>query len=167
MAATSVDPLRIVAASERDVPLILSFIRKLAEYEKLSHQVVATEELLRENLFGRRAMAEVLIAYWHDEAAGFALFFHNFSTFLARPGIYLEDLFVDPHLRGKGIGKALLARLARIAVERNCGRFEWAVLDWNQPAIEFYRGLGAVPLDDWTLFRITGEALHRLAESNV
>ena len=165
MAATSVDPLRIVPATERDIPVILSFIRKLADYEKLSHQVVATEELLREHLFGSRPMAEVILAYWDDVPAGFALLFHNFSTFLARPGIYLEDLFVDPPHRGKGIGKALLRRLARIAVERDCGRFEWAVLDWNQSAIDFYRSLGAVPLDDWTLYRVTGEALHRLAES--
>jgi GNAT superfamily N-acetyltransferase len=165
MSAPSLEPLRIVPATERDVPLILSFIRKLAEYEKLAHQVIATEELLREQLFGSRPMAEVILAHWNDEPAGFALFFHNFSTFLARPGIYLEDLFVDPPHRGKGIGKALLARLARLAVERECGRFEWAVLDWNQPAIDFYRSLGATPLDDWTLFRVTGEALHRLAES--
>jgi len=166
MAATSVDPLRIVPASERDVPLILSFIGKLAEYEKLSHQVVATEALLREHLFGSRPVAEVILAYWNQEPAGFALFLHNFSTFLARPGIYLEDLFVDPPHRGKGIGKALLARIARLAVERGCGRFEWAVLDWNQPAIDFYKSLGAAPLDDWTLFRVTGEALHRLADLN-
>lgn len=165
MAATSVNPLHIVSATERDISLILSFITKLAEYEKLSHQVVATEVLLRQHLFGAKPMAEVIIAYWDEVPAGFALFFHNFSTFLARPGIYLEDLFVDPPLRGKGIGKALLSRLARIALDRGCGRFEWAVLDWNQPAIDFYKGLGAVPLDDWTLFRVTGEALHRLAGS--
>jgi len=155
--------LRIASATERDLSLILSFITKLAEYEKLSHQVVATEDLLRDALFGPRPAAEVIIAYWHDEPVGFALFFHNFSTFLGRRGIYLEDLFVDPAHRGKGIGKALLIHLARIAKERNCGRFEWAVLDWNEPSIDFYKGLGAAPLDDWTLFRLTGDALDRLA----
>ena len=146
--------LRIAPAAERDLSLILSFIKKLADYEKLSHQVVATEDLLRDALFGSRPVAEVLIAYWNDEPAGFALFFHNFSTFLGRRGIYLEDLFVDPAQRGKGIGKALLLHLAKLAKERNCGRFEWAVLDWNKPAIDFYKSLGAVPLDDWTLFRL-------------
>jgi len=162
MNAGSVEGLRIVPATERDVAVILGFIRKLAEYEKLSHQVAATEELLRDTLFGARRVAEVLIAYLADEPAGFALYFHNFSTFLGRPGIYLEDLFVEPGQRGKGIGKALLTEIAKIARERNCGRLEWAVLDWNRPAIDFYRGLGAVPLDDWTLFRVTGEVLENL-----
>jgi len=154
--------LRIESATERDLSLILSFIKKLAEYEKLSHQVVATEDLLRDALFGARPVAEVIIAYWNDEPVGFALFFHNFSTFLGRRGIYLEDLFVDTPHRGKGIGKALLIHLAKIAKERNCGRFEWAVLDWNKPSIDFYKSLGAVPLDDWTSFRLTGDALDRL-----
>ena len=162
MSADSIEGLRIVPATERDVAVILGFIRKLAEYEKLSHQVAATEELLRDTLFGAHRVAEVLIAYVADEPAGFALFFHNFSTFLGRPGIYLEDLFVEPAQRGKGIGKALLIEVARIARERNCGRLEWAVLDWNRPAIDFYRGLGAVPLDDWTLFRVTGKVLDNL-----
>ena len=162
MSADSIEGLRIVPATEGDVAVILGFIRKLAEYEKLSHQVAATEELLRDTLFGGRRVAEVLIAYLGDEPAGFALFFHNFSTFLGRPGIYLEDLFVEPAQRGKGIGKALLIEIARIARERNCGRLEWAVLDWNRPAIDFYRGLGAVPLDDWTLFRVTGKVLDNL-----
>jgi GNAT superfamily N-acetyltransferase len=162
MSEDSTEGLRIVPATERDVAVILGFIRKLAEYEKLSHQVAATEELLRETLFGARRVAEVLIAYLVDEPAGFALYFHNFSTFLGRPGIYLEDLFVEPAHRGKGIGKALLIEIAKIAKERNCGRLEWAVLDWNKPAIDFYRRLGAVPLDDWTLFRVTGEALNNL-----
>src|SRR5579864_9246081 len=166
MTADSLFSLRIESANEGDVAVILGFIRKLAEYEKLSHQVAATEELLRETLFGERRVAEVLIAYLGDEPAGFALFFHNFSTFLGCPGIYLEDLFVEPVHRGKGIGKALLIEIAKIAKARNCGRFEWAVLDWNRPAIDFYRGLGAVPLDDWTLFRVTGEALDKLAEEN-
>jgi GNAT superfamily N-acetyltransferase len=153
--------LRIAPATERDVPLILNFIRKLAEYEKLAHQVVATEDMLRDELFGSRPAAEVLIAYWDEEPAGFALFFHNFSTFLGRRGIYLEDLFVDPAQRGKGIGKALLIHLAKIAKERACGRLEWSVLDWNKPAIDFYKSLGAVPLEDWTQFRLTGEALEK------
>jgi GNAT superfamily N-acetyltransferase len=155
--------LRIVPAAEQDVALILSFIRKLAEYEKLSHMVVATEDLLRETLFGERRVAEVVIAYLSDDPVGFALYFHNFSTFLGRPGIYLEDLFVDPPHRGKGVGKALLIHLAKVAMERNCGRLEWAVLDWNTPSIEFYKGLGAVALDDWTLFRVTGAVLTKLA----
>jgi len=153
----------IKSATENDVALILTFIRKLAEYEKLSHEVVATEELLRETLFGERRVAEVVIAYLAGVPVGFALFFHNFSTFVGRPGIYLEDLFVEPAHRGKGVGKALLAYVAKLAVERGCGRFEWAVLDWNTPAIDFYRSLGAVPLDDWTIFRLTGDALHRVA----
>jgi len=163
MAAASTSALKIQNATERDVPLILSFIRKLAEYEKLSHQVVATEEQLRVNLFGAHPFAEVILAYLSDEPVGFALFFHNFSTFLARPGIYLEDLFVDPPHRGKGVGKALLIYLAKLAKQRGCGRFEWSVLDWNQPSIDFYRSLGAVPMDDWTQFRLTGDALDRLA----
>jgi GNAT superfamily N-acetyltransferase len=157
--------LRIASVTERDLSLILSFIKKLAEYEKLSHLVVATEDLLRDALFGPRPAAEVIIAHWNDEPVGFALFFHNFSTFLGQRGIYLEDLFVDPPHRGKGIGKAMLIHLAKVAKERNCGRFEWAVLDWNKPSIDFYKGLGAVPLDEWTSFRLTGDALDRLAES--
>jgi GNAT superfamily N-acetyltransferase len=157
--------LRIVPATEPDVPLIFSFIRKLAEYEKMSHEVVATEDRLRDGLFGARPVAEVLLAYWADEPAGFALYFPNFSTFLGQPGIYLEDLFVEPAFRGRGIGKALLARLAKIARERNCGRLEWAVLDWNRPAIDFYQSLGAVAKDEWTVFRLAGDSLHRLAEA--
>ena len=156
-------PLSLRPASIADVALILSFIRDLAEYERLAHEVVATEELLRETLFGERPGAEVVIAELDGAPVGFALFFHNFSTFLGRPGLYLEDLFVRPAARGHGVGRALLARLAAIAVERGCGRFEWAVLDWNEPAIGFYRKLGAVPLDDWTVQRVTGAALHRLA----
>ena len=156
-------PLSLRPATIADVALILSFIRDLAEYERLAHEVVATEELLRETLFGARPGAEVVIAELDGAPVGFALFFHNFSTFLGRPGLYLEDLFVRPAARGHGVGRALLARLAAIAVERGCGRFEWAVLDWNEPAIGFYRKLGAVPLDDWTVQRVTGEALRRLA----
>ncbi len=157
------EALRIAPAEESDVPVILSFIRKLAEYEKLSHLVVATEENIREHVFGRNPVAEVLLAYWDEEPVGFALYFRNFSTFLGQPGIYLEDLFVEPGHRGRGIGKALLTRLAKIAVERGYGRLDWAVLDWNAPSIEFYRSLGAVPLDAWTAYRLTGEALDRVA----
>jgi GNAT superfamily N-acetyltransferase len=155
--------LRIAPAIESDVPVILSFIRKLAEYEKLSHMVVATEESIREHVLGANPVAEVLLAYWDDEPVGFALYFRNFSTFLGRAGIYLEDLFVEPEHRGKGIGKALLIRLAKIAVERKYGRLEWAVLDWNTPSIEFYRSLGAVAKDEWTTYQVTGDALSRLA----
>ena len=161
--------LRILPAVESDVPVILAMIRGLAEYEKLSHVCVATEEQLRQTLFGPRPAAEVLLAYDGpssdpDACAGFALFFMNYSTFLARPGIWLEDLFVKPHARGKGIGFALLRRLASIAKERECGRMEWAVLDWNTPSIDFYRSLGAVPLDEWTAYRLSGDELRRLAQ---
>jgi GNAT superfamily N-acetyltransferase len=155
--------IEIRTAGEADVPLILHFIRRLAEYERLAHEVVATEEGLREGLFGARPAAEVVIAEWEGAPAGFALFFHNFSTFLGRPGVYLEDLFVEPEHRGRGIGRALLAHLARLAVERGCGRLEWWVLDWNEDAIRFYRSLGAVPMDDWTVYRVTGDALTALA----
>ena len=154
----------IRAATESDVPLILQFIRDLAEYERLSHRVVATEERLRASLFGSPRYAEVIIGEEDGAAAGFALFFHNYSTFLAQPGIYLEDLFVKPEARGRGYGKALLARLAQLARERGCGRVEWAVLNWNEPSIAFYKALGAVPMDEWTVFRLTGEALVALAK---
>ena len=150
-------------ATEADVPVILRFIRALAEYEKLSHKVVATEESLRRTLFGNPRFAEVILGYEDGEPVGFALFFHNYSTFLGRPGIYLEDLFVDPDRRGRGYGKALLAHLARLARDRDCGRVEWAVLDWNASSIQFYKSLGAVSLDDWIIFRLTGEALERSA----
>ena len=157
------DSLRIEPASEAQVPLILEFIRGLAEYEKLSDEVVATEASLRQSLFGPRPDAEVVIAYADDEPAGFALFFHNYSTFLGRRGLYLEDLFVKPAFRGRGVGRALLQHLARVAVERGCGRFEWWVLDWNEPAIRFYQSLGARPMGDWTVYRLTGPALEALA----
>lgn len=153
----------IRAATEGDVPLILSLIRELAEYEKLSHEVVATEEELRTNLFGERPFAEVLIADHDGDPAGFALFFHNFSTFLGKPGIYLEDLYVKPEFRGAGVGKRLLAHLARLAKERGCGRLEWWVLDWNEPSIGFYDSVGAVAMDDWTVYRLAGGALDDLA----
>jgi len=147
-----------------DVNVILNFIKELAVYEKLLHEVVATEELLRSTLFGERKIAEVLLAEYKGEPAGFALFFHNFSTFVGKPGIYLEDLFVKPNLRGKGIGKLLLTYLGKIALERDCGRIEWAVLDWNEPSIRFYKNLGAKSLNDWRIFRVTGEAISNLAE---
>jgi len=156
---------RIEPATDRDVPLILRLIKDLAEYERMSNEVVATEDGLRATLFGAHPSAEVILAYAGREPAGFALFFHNYSTFLGRPGLYLEDLFVVPAFRGRGYGKALLIRLAQIAVERHCGRFEWSVLDWNEPAIGFYKKLGARPLDDWTIFRVTGDALHKLAHT--
>jgi len=159
--------LTIRPATEADIPLILTLIRDLARYEKLEHVVVATEELLRESLFGERRHVEVLIGDAPgDPGVCFALFFHNFSTFLGRPGIYLEDLYVKPHVRGRGYGRALLVRLAQIAKERNCGRFEWAVLDWNEPAIGFYKSLGARPVDEWTIFRVTGDALDALAAND-
>ena len=157
--------LRIAPASEADVPVILELIRGRADYEKLSHKVTATEERLRETLFGARPAAEVLLAYRDAECAGFAVFFTNYSTFLAQPGIFLEDLYVKPHLRGKGIGLALLKRLAGMAAERGCGRMEWEVLDWNEPSIGFYKKLGAVAMDEWTKYRLTGEAIERLAAS--
>lgn len=152
-------------ARPEDVPSIAAFIRELAEYERLSQEVTLKEGDLKEHLFGKRRYAEVLIAEENGAAVGFALFMHNYSTFLARPGIYLEDLFVRPAHRGKGYGKALLQELARIAVERGCGRFEWAVLDWNAPAIQFYESLGATPMDEWTVFRLAGDALLKLGAS--
>lgn len=155
--------LTIRPAGRDDCALILEFIRALAEYEKLAHRVVATEARLDQTLFGARPGAEVVIAEWRGEPAGFALYFANYSTFLAQPGIYLEDLFVHPGFRGHGIGKALLAHLALLAVKRGCGRLDWSVLDWNQPTIAFYRGIGAVALDDWTQFRLEGQALRDMA----
>src|SRR5262249_47547612 len=151
-------------AEPADLPVIAQLIRELAEYERLAHEVVLDEARLREHLFGPRRYAEVLLAEDGGAVVGFALFFHNYSTFLGRPGLYLEDLFVRPAARGRGHGKALLLALARLAVERGCGRLEWAVLDWNEPAIGFYKSLGAVPMDDWTVFRVTGAALAWLAE---
>jgi GNAT superfamily N-acetyltransferase len=154
---------RLVDATERDVPLILSFIKALAEYEQLSHAVVVTEDILRESLFRRKA-AETVIAYCGDEPAGFAMFYQTFSTFLGVPGMYLEDLFVLPEFRRHGLGTVLLKRLAQVAVERGYGRVEWSVLDWNELAIGFYKGLDARPMDEWTVFRLTGESIRRLAE---
>jgi GNAT superfamily N-acetyltransferase len=148
-----------------DVPIILELIRDLATYERAPNEVTATEEQLVDVLFGERPAAEVLLAFEKDAPVGFAVFFHNFSTWLGRPGLYLEDLFVKPEKRGKGYGRALLVDLARIARDRGCGRMEWAVLDWNEPAIKFYRALGAKPMDEWTVFRLTPDGIARLAQS--
>jgi GNAT superfamily N-acetyltransferase len=156
--------IRIVSATERDVPAILSLIKGLAEYERLAHEVEATEDDVRESLFGDWPGAEVVLAYLGSEIAGFALFFHNYSTFLGRRGLYLEDLFVLPPFRKRGVGRHLLSYLARVAVERRCGRMEWWVLDWNEQAIRFYQSIGARPMDDWTVYRLTGDALQRLAD---
>ncbi len=157
------DPPRIAAATPADVPLILSLIRELADYERMSDHVVATEADVERALFGERPCAEAVIARVGDEVVGFALFFQSFSTFVGRPGLYLEDLYVRPAHRGRGIGRGLLAHLARLAVERRCGRFEWSVLDWNELAISSYRRAGAVPMDEWTVYRLTGEPLRALA----
>jgi GNAT superfamily N-acetyltransferase len=161
--SADLDSFQIRAATKADVPVVLSFIKKLADYERLSHEVVATEELLRETLFGRRRTAEVAIGYFKRVPVGFVLFFHNFSTFLGRPGIYIEDLFVDEAFRRRGFGGALLRYVAKLAVERNCGRLEWSVLDWNEPAIGFYKSLGAKPMEEWTVHRVEGAALAALA----
>jgi GNAT superfamily N-acetyltransferase len=161
---TSVPHFDIRAATKADVSIILSFIKKLADYERLSHEVVASEETLRKTLFGRRRTAEVAIGYFNREPVGFVLYFHNYSTFLGRPGIYIEDLFVDEAFRRRGFGGALLRYVAGVANERRCGRLEWSVLDWNEPAINFYKKLGAVPMSEWTVFRVTGKALEKLAE---
>ncbi len=155
--------IEIRAAVPEDTPLILTLIKGLAEYERLADSVVATEPLIHASLFGSRPDAEVIIAEVDGAPAGFALFFHNYSTFLAQRGLYLEDLFVFPAFRGLGIGTRLLVRLAAIALERNCGRLEWSVLDWNADAIRFYESLGAVPMSEWTIFRVTGSALDALA----
>ncbi len=161
---SSSSEFRIESATESDIPLILTFIKGLAEYEGLAHEVVATEEKLRESLFGPRSSAEVVIAYSATEPVGFAVFFHNYSTFLGQSGLYLEDLFVLPEWRARGVGRRLLGYVANIAVTRDCGRLEWSVLDWNEPAIRFYRALGARPMDEWTVYRLAGEALERLSE---
>jgi GNAT superfamily N-acetyltransferase len=152
-------------ATSGDVPVILELIRALATYERAPNDVTATENGLVEVLFDEKPSAEVLLAFENETAVGFAVFFHNFSTWLGRPGLYLEDLFVRPEHRGKGYGRALLIYLAKIARERGCGRMEWAVLDWNKPAIEFYRKLGAKPLDEWTVFRLTRDGIAKLADA--
>jgi GNAT superfamily N-acetyltransferase len=155
--------VRLRSATHEDTGQILSFIRELAEYEKLSHEAVADEATLAAQLFGDQPAAEVVMAEVDGQPAGFALFFHNFSTFLGRRGLYLEDLFVRPQYRGLGLGKRLMIHLAKLATERGCGRFEWSVLDWNEPAIRFYRSLGAAGLEEWTVQRLSGPALHALA----
>ena len=155
--------VRIVSARQEDVPIILELIRGLGEYERLSHEIVATEDGLQKWLFGERPAAEVVLAYVDTTVVGFALFFHNFSTFLGRPGLYLEDLFVKPEWRGRGIGRRLLVHLAALAVDRGCGRMEWNVLDWNEPALRFYERMGARVMKEWTLCRLTGDSLARVA----
>ena len=157
------EPCYIAPASPADLNLVIALIRELAEFEHLADQVRIDPEQLAAHLFGERRYAEAVIARVGAEAVGFALYFHNYSTFMGRPGLYLEDLFVRAEFRGHGYGEALLRHLARVAVERGCGRFEWSVLDWNQRAIDFYRKLGAVPMDEWTVFRVSGVALERLA----
>ncbi|HTE42631.1 MAG TPA: GNAT family N-acetyltransferase [Steroidobacteraceae bacterium] len=160
----SIVRMRIEPAQPSDVPAIRDLIQELADFERLSDQVVATHERLRATLFGPKPSAEVLMARLGDETVGFALFFHNYSTFRAQPGLYLEDLYVRPAHRGKGYGEELLRELARLAVQRECGRFEWSVLDWNQRAIDFYKALGAEPLNEWTMFRVSGDNLTKLAQ---
>jgi GNAT superfamily N-acetyltransferase len=159
------DNFMIRPATAADVPVILELIKALATYERAPDEVIATEKGLAEVLFGRKPAAEVLLAFEDGRAVGFAVFFHNFSTWLGRPGLYLEDLFVRPEDRGKGYGRGLLVRLAKIARERGCGRMEWAVLDWNKPAIKFYRKLGANPMHEWTVFRLTPNDIAKLADS--
>jgi len=151
-------------AQKEDVPLILEFIKALAEYERMSDEVMTTEETLRKTLFGEKSYAEVILAELNGKAVGFALFFHNYSTFVSKPGLYLEDIFVYPDYRGMGIGKSMMKYLARLAVERDCGRFEWSCLNWNKPSLEFYRSLGAVTMDDWVILRVDGEKLLKMAE---
>ncbi len=160
---TSLPDFHIRHATIDDCALILGFIKELAEYEKLSHEVVATVGGLEETLFGDPAYAQVIIAEYAGEAVGYALFFHNFSTFTGRPGIYLEDLYVQPRFRGKGFGKSLLSYIAKLAVDLNCTRVEWSVLDWNEPSIQFYRSIGAKPMDEWTVQRLDGDALTNFA----
>ncbi len=161
--STKIKNFTIRPATVDDAPVILSLIKGLAEYEKLSHEVIATEELLRDTLFGARTVAEIILGDYDGEPVSFALFFHNYSTFLGRPGIYLEDLFVKPEMRRRGFGKVMLAYVAYLAKERQCGRLEWSVLDWNEPALKFYKSIGAVPMDEWTVHRVTGEGINRLA----
>jgi len=162
MIDTNLQNFKLRFAEINDVPLILGFINELAEYEKMSNDVVATEDVLRESIFERK-MAEVIIGEYKNKPVGFALFFHNFSTFLGRPGIYLEDLYVKPEMREKGIGKVILSYLAKLTIDRKCGRLEWCCLDWNEPSIKFYQQLGAVPMDDWIVHRLSHEALETMA----
>ncbi|MDP4092349.1 MAG: GNAT family N-acetyltransferase [Bacillota bacterium] len=159
---TKLDKFSLRFAEKKDTDLILEFIKGLAEYEKMSDQVSATPEILEKSIFERK-MAEVVIGEYKGVPVAFALFFHNFSTFLGKPGLYLEDLYVKPEMRGKGIGKIILSFLASLAIERDCGRFEWWCLDWNEPSIEFYKKIGAIPMDEWTVYRVSGEKLSTLA----
>jgi GNAT superfamily N-acetyltransferase len=160
---TRLDQFTLKFAKPEDTPLILHMIRELAEYEKLLPEVKATAEILHDSLFVRK-MAEVIIGEYKEEPVSFALFFHNFSTFLGLPGIYLEDLYVRPEMRGRGIGKVMLSYLAKLAVERKCGRLEWWCLDWNEPSVRFYKHLGAIPMEDWTVYRMSGAQLEKLAQ---
>lgn len=160
---TKLNEFKIRFAEVKDVPLILEFIKELAQYENMLKEVVATEEILMESLFERKA-AEVIIGEYENKPVAFALFFHNFSTFLGRPGIYLEDLYVKPEMRGKGIGKIMLSYLAKLSVERKCGRLEWWCLDWNEPSIKFYKQMGATPMDEWTVYRVCDDGLEKLAD---
>ncbi len=155
------------SAGETDLPVIVQLIHELAVYEKLENEITSDPERMRRDLFGSKPVAEVLIAEWAGEPVGFALFFQNYSTFLGKPGLYLEDLFVQPAFRGKGLGKSLILKIAALAMERDCGRFEWAVLDWNQPSIEFYKALGAKPMSEWTIFRLSGDELRKYATAGV
>lgn len=161
---TALTDFSIRSSNADDCPLILQFIKELAEYENLSHEVVATPQILQQSLFGERPYAEVLIAEYQATPVAYALFFHNLSTFTGRPGIYLEDIYVQPEMRGKGFGKSMLSYIAKLAVERNCTRVEWSVLDWNEPSIQFYRSIGAIPLEEWTVQRLHGEALSKFAK---
>ena len=163
MLESSRNPLKIRAATPDDVSILFSLIKALADYEKLSDQVVGSESALEKHLFGDRPYCESIVAFWETAPVGFALFFHNYSTFLTQPGLYLEDIFVLPTYRGQGIGKALLSHIAQVALERQCGRLEWSVLDWNEPAIGFYQHIGAKVLPDWRICRVTGEAIATLA----
>lgn len=164
MIKTKIENLSLRFAEEKDIPLIFSLIKELAVYEKLLDQVTVNENMLQRYLFGAQKYAEVIIAEYDNEPAGYALFFHNYSTFVGKPGIYLEDLFVKPEFRGKGIGKTLLTYLAKLSVERDCGRFEWVVLDWNEPSIEFYKSLGAKAKDEWIIYRLEDDSLRNLAD---
>lgn len=161
---TKIENFKIRFAEEKDTKIILDFIKELADYEKLLNEVVATEEILYDSLFVRKK-AEVVIGEYDGNPVGFALFFHNFSTFLGKPGIYLEDLYIKPEMRGKGLGKIMLSFLGNLAIERNCGRLEWWCIDWNEPSIKFYKEMGAKPMDEWTVYRVDGEALNELSNA--
>lgn len=160
---TNIEDFKIRLATRKDIPLVLQFIKELAEYEKMSDDVVATEETIEESLFDKK-VAEVIFGEYKGEPVGFALFFHNFSTFVGRPGLYLEDIFIRPEARGKGFGKTIFSYLANLAKERNCGRMEWVCLDWNTPSIEFYKSIGAIPMDEWTIYRAEEETFKKMAE---